>query len=73
MLRYRFGRESTPDVFGDIFDGEVYKKTSLLSMNQHNISLCLNYDGAPVFKSSTMKIWPVQMFINELPPHLRYV
>ena len=32
---------------------------------------CMNFDGAPKFKSSCVSIWPVQLYMNELPPHLR--
>ena len=36
-----------------------------------NISFIMNTDGAPVFKSSKVSIWPVFLIINELPFHLR--
>ena len=65
---------SKPNVFSDIYDGVVYRESSdLLSLSsQHfNISFTLNYDGAPKFKSSNTKIWPVQLSINELPPLAR--
>lgn len=32
------------------------------------LSLTLNCDGIPVFKSSNFSIWPIQFLVNELPP-----
>ena len=37
-----------------------------------NISLVMNTDGAQVFHSSNVSVWPVYFTINELPPNLRY-
>ena len=34
-----------------------------------NITLLMNTDGAQVFHSSTVSMWPV---FNELPSHIRY-
>ena len=36
-----------------------------------NLSFVLNTDGAPVFKSSKVSIWPVFLVINELPFKIR--
>lgn len=33
----------------------------------HRISVTLNADGAPVFKSSATSIWPIQLSVNEIP------
>ncbi len=38
-----------------------------------NVSLVFNTDGAPVFKSSGISLWPVYLVINELPPRLWYI
>ena len=71
LIGYRFCRKGTPGCLNDIFDGKLYTERSEFFSYPYNLSLTLNYDGAPKFKSSTMQIWPVQMIINELPPHLR--
>ena len=34
-------------------------------------ALAWNTDGIPIFNSSNFSIWPLQVFVNELPPHLR--
>ena len=53
----------------DIYDGILYqrlfKDKGLLS-DPNNISLSLNTDGAPLFKSSNVSIWPVYLLVNEL-------
>ncbi len=69
MLDYRFQRETNPDVLADVYDGGMYKELADFFEDKFHISFALNYDGAPVFKSSSMQIWPVQLYVNELPPH----
>lgn len=71
LLSYRFVRPSHPDVIEDIYDGTIYKELHSFFDNPFNISLNLNYDGAPKFKSNNMQVWPVQFSINELPPLAR--
>ena len=72
LVNYRFEKPSHPDVIEDIYDGTIYKELNSFFDNPYNISLNLNYDGAPKFKSSNMQVWPVQFSINELPPVMRY-
>lgn len=38
---------------------------------KYALSLIMNTDGAPVFKSSKSSLWPVQFFINEIPARMR--
>ena len=71
-LQYRFQQTTQPGVLTDVYDGAVYAELSVFFESKFNVSFGLNYDGAPVFKSSSMQIWPVQLFLNELPPPLRY-
>jgi hypothetical protein len=56
----------------DIYDGCVYQVRYEFFRDPYNISFCLNYDGAPKFKSSNLQLWPIQLCINELPPRSRY-
>lgn len=54
----------------DIYDGILYQRhftDNGLLRDPNNISLSLNTDGAPIFKSSNVSIWPVYLLINELP------
>ncbi|XP_058806329.1 uncharacterized protein LOC131672849 [Phymastichus coffea] len=60
--------------FKDFFDGQRYKQflVSLSDDRKENyITLTLNSDGSPTFKSSKCSIWPIQILINELPLHVR--
>lgn len=54
----------------DIIDGKYYAKLceegQFLS-NPSNISLIFNTDGAPLYKSSKVSLWPVFLAVNELP------
>lgn len=72
-LDYRFKRNSAGSFVCDIYDGTIYTKLTEFFSSPLAISLSVNYDGAPKFRSSNMQIWPVQMCINELPPHLRSI
>lgn len=59
-------------VISDIFDGDLYKKLKSklnLTNNSKLLTLVLNTDGVKVFKSRPkLSLWPIQLFINELPP-----
>ena len=46
------------------------RENGLLS-NPDNISFTFNTDGAAVFKSSKVSVWPIFLVINELPYKLR--
>ena len=60
----------------DIHDGKAYKQhmnEGGFLRNPLNISLIMNIDGVPIFKSSNTSLWPVYFLVNELPPNLRYI
>ena len=66
-IQGRFKRNS--DSCSDVYDGSLYK--ALFENNgplskPENVSFILNTDGAPVFKSSNISIWPLFLTINEL-------
>ena len=73
-LQHRFRRQSRDGIYEDVYDGSLYKSywenDGPLSKPE-NISFTFNTDGAPVFKSSKVSIWPLFMVINELPYKLR--
>lgn len=73
-LQHRFTRDVPDGIYKDIYDGQLYKSYSSnngpLSYPE-NVSFTFNTDGAPVFKSSGVSIWPVYLVINELPYKLR--
>ena len=70
-MQHRFTRiKQHPNNIEDIYDGRLYKEHSrpggLLS-SPSNISLFWYTDGIPLFKSSSMSLWPLYFTINELP------
>lgn len=71
MIQYRFHRESESGILADVFDGDEYVKHGDFFKNRFNLSFALYFDGAPKFKSSAVQIWPILMYLNELPPHIR--
>ena len=69
-IQWRF-QQGGSHALRDVFDGEVYRNHSTFFSHPFNVSFGMNYDGAPKFKSSSVQVWPVQMFVNELPPKKR--
>lgn len=57
----------------DLTDGDSYRKQrAKLNCSRYDLTVSMNADGSPVFKSANYSIWPVQLTINELPPFLRW-
>jgi len=58
------------DVIRDITDGKYYimlcEEGQFLSCT-NNVSLIFNTDGAPLYSSSSVSIWPVFLAVNEIP------
>ena len=56
----------------DVTKSALYKDLIVKhGLNPNDMSLTWNTDGIPIFNSSNFSIWPLQVFVNELPPHLR--
>ena len=56
----------------DVTTSALYKELIVKhGLNPKDVSLTWNTDGIPIFNSSNFSIWPLQAFVNELPPHLR--
>ena len=55
-------------------DGDVYRRQSEQAKRDGSfcISLYWHLDGAPALKSQNMSLWPIQSFVAEMPPSLRY-
>ena len=67
-------RLSKPMVSGslrDVYDGELYQRHVDFVSQPANVTLLLNTDGVPVFRSSKATLWPVWLIVNELPRRLR--
>lgn len=59
----------------DISDGQFYRtlcQPGQFLNDSNNISAVFNTDGIPLYTSSNVKLWPVFLAINELPPSSRF-
>lgn len=65
-------RVHEPDIISDIDDGELYKNISKKYGHLHILPITMNFDGAQIFKSSKNSLWPVQLYLNFLPPNIRF-
>lgn len=60
-------------VYTDITNGWMYTSIrSQLNMKWCDVTVSINTDGSPVFKSSKSRVWPIQLLINELPFDVRF-
>ncbi|KAL1473063.1 hypothetical protein MTO96_038948 [Rhipicephalus appendiculatus] len=61
---------------GDITDITTAARVQELredeSLDKDDLTLTINTDGSPVFKSSKTSVWPLQYTVNELPPNVRF-
>ena len=58
------------EIIRDIMDGKYYINLcgeGQFLHSQSNISFIFNTDGAPLYSSSGVSLWPVFLAINELP------
>ena len=73
-IQYRFERvKKKKENTKDVYDGQLYKnmvEKGILN-SPDNISFLFNTEGAAIFKSSKMQVWPLYLAINELPYKLR--
>lgn len=60
------------EFFTDIDDGEVQKSVTQRHPMQKILSFTLNIDGGKIAEKSTKSIWPIQLYQNFLPPHIRF-
>lgn len=56
----------------DVFSGRILKQLYSTS-TKFMLPLCVNTDGAKVFKTGAESLWPVLLIQNYLPPNLRYL
>jgi len=66
-------RQPVDERFTDIYSGKLYQKqvSSGILDHKNNISLIMNTDGIPVFRSSKCSFRPIYLLINELPFKMR--
>lgn len=59
----------------DIHNSRLYKENITekhTTADYIPITLTINTDGVPVFKSKKSTLWPVFAYVNELPPQVRF-
>ncbi|KAH6926135.1 hypothetical protein HPB50_015134 [Hyalomma asiaticum] len=42
------------------------------NLGPDDLTLTINTDGSPVWKSSKTSVWPLQFIVNDLPPQVRF-
>ena len=75
-IQEQYSKRGSSSTLQDIIDGEKYLehcRPGGILHNKNNISVLLNSDGIPIFRSSGIGVWPVQLVINEIPPKERYI
>lgn len=72
IIAYLNRKHSNEDMT-DIDDGNLFKKINASRPNVNLLSLTLNVDGANIQKSSQNSLWPVQFYLNALPPNIRFL
>lgn len=72
-LVFRTGNiENNNDNITDIFDAEIYRKLRRKYHGHRFVTLTVNTDGAPVFKSANKSLWPLQFYVNEINANKRF-
>ena len=75
-MSYHFTRQKgvAEDTISDVYDGwqckKLFRNSGPLS-ERNNLSLKVNTDGVPIFKSG-FSLWPIYFEINEQPLKKRY-
>ncbi len=75
QLKNRINEGNHQHKLTDITDGQNYRyfcEPGQFLHNSSNISAVFNTDGIPLYTSSNVKLWPIFLAINELPPGSRY-
>lgn len=71
VLNY-INREHSEEILSDIDDGRLFRNLKK-NFDDNIISLTMNVDGASISNSNAFQLWPVQMYVNCLPPAIRYL
>lgn len=73
ILAYDQKFDGPVSVIRDVQDGLEYRKVKQKYSDFIILSLSVNTDGACFFRSSNKSIWPIQFYLNFLPPNIRYI
>lgn len=67
-------KNSTDEKIRDVWDGAALKpllNENWYFSNSNHLALSMSTDGVPLFKSSSMSLWPVYLLILNLRPAIR--
>ena len=67
----QFFSNNTDGILRDVWDGLYIKTDSNDDSSRKTIYLLVSTDGVPLYKSSTVSLWPVSFIILNLPPTIR--
>ena len=70
-IQKRFHASQESGCLQDLYDGREYRRHKEFFSCPNNVSFTINTDGAQVFKSSSISLWPIWLVVNELPPQVR--
>lgn len=70
IVEYLDSIEHSDEYYKDVYDGRIWKRNETSGITR--LSTTLNYDGGQCTKSTTKSLWPIQLYLNFLPPRLRY-
>lgn len=73
ILAYDQKFNGAMDVIRDVQDGLEYKRVKQKYSDFIILSLSVNTDGARIFGSSNKSLWPIQLYLNFLPPNIRFM
>ena len=62
--------ETNDHAIRDIHDGKLHKL--VVESDPKICTFTMSTDGARLFHVSKRGFWPLQVFLNSLPPHLRF-
>lgn len=65
-------RQHKDGIISDVDDGILLKNIFQKNLHVGVLSFTMNTDGGKMFNSSTGSLWPVQLYLNFLPPSIRF-
>lgn len=70
--KVRSRHAASPGTYQDIWDGRILKAMIAKYENDILLPLTVNTDGAAIYNSRSVSIWPIQICQNYLPPEVRF-
>lgn len=66
-------RKKAEEYISDVGDGYICQQIDAKNPNSINLTFVMNTDGAKIYDSTAMSLWPVLLYQNFLPPRLRFI